>query len=67
MHTDACNVEDMNIFHIKECLLLSCVASFEDWSCIFPLVYSPCARMILISTKGLILRRCQGPYHRHQQ
>ena len=21
--------------HIKECLLLSCVASFEDWSCIF--------------------------------
>ena len=25
----------MNILHIKECLLLSCAASFEDWSCIF--------------------------------
>ena len=35
MNTDACNVEDINIRHIKECLLLSCVASFEDWSNIF--------------------------------
>ena len=35
MNTDASNVEDMNIHHIEECLLLSCVASFEDWSSIF--------------------------------
>ena len=35
MSTDASNVEDMNIPHIKECLLPSCVASFEDWSSIF--------------------------------
>ena len=35
MNTDACDVEDINILHIKECLLLSCVASFEDWSNIF--------------------------------
>ena len=35
MNTDASNVEDMNIPHVKECLLLSCVASFEDWSGIF--------------------------------
>ena len=32
MNTDACNVEDTNIHHVKECLLLSCVASFEEWS-----------------------------------
>ena len=35
MNTDAYNVEDMNIPQITECLLLSCVASFEDWSWIF--------------------------------
>ena len=35
MNTDASNVEDINIPHIKECLLLSCIASFEDWSNIF--------------------------------
>ena len=35
MKTNACNVKDINIHHIKECLLLSCVASFEDWSNIF--------------------------------
>ena len=35
MNTDASNVEDINIRHIKECLLLSCVASFEDWCNIF--------------------------------
>ena len=34
-NTDACNIEDKNILHIKECLLLSCVASFEHWSSIF--------------------------------
>ena len=32
---DASNVEVINIHQIKECLLLSCVASFEDWSNIF--------------------------------
>ena len=32
MKTDASNVEDTNIHHIKECLLPSCVASFDDWS-----------------------------------
>ena len=35
MNTDACNVEDINILHIKECLLLSCVASLENWFCLF--------------------------------
>ena len=35
MNTDACNVEDINIHHIEECLLLSCAAYFEDWSNIF--------------------------------
>ena len=35
MKIDASNVEVMNIHHIKECLLLSCIASFEDWSNIF--------------------------------
>ena len=35
MKKDACNVEDINILHVKECLLLSCIASFEDWSNIF--------------------------------
>ena len=32
MNTDARNVEDINIPHNKECLSLSFVASFEDWS-----------------------------------
>ena len=35
IHTDASNVEDIHIHHIQECLLLSCVASFKDWSNIF--------------------------------
>ena len=35
MNTDACNVEDINILHIKECLSLSFIASFEDWSTTF--------------------------------
>ena len=35
MNTDACNVEDIKILFFSECLLLSCVASFEDWSSIF--------------------------------
>ena len=35
MNTDASNVEDINIHHIKECLSLSCIASFENWSDIF--------------------------------
>ena len=35
MNTDACNVEDINIHHITECLSLSFVASFEDWFCFF--------------------------------
>ena len=30
-----CNVEDINIHHITECLSLSFVASFEDWYCLF--------------------------------
>ena len=33
MNADFCSVEDMNIQHIKECLLMFCVASFEDWFC----------------------------------
>ena len=32
MNTDACNVDDINILHITECLSLSFVASFDDWS-----------------------------------
>ena len=35
MNTDATNVEDINIHHIQECLLLPFVASFEDWYCLF--------------------------------
>ena len=35
MNADAGNVEDIDIHHIKERLLLSCVASFEDWFCLF--------------------------------
>ena len=35
MNIDASKAEDTNIPQIKECLLLSCVASFEDWSSIF--------------------------------
>ena len=35
MNFDASNVEDISIHHIKECLLLSCIASYEDWSNIF--------------------------------
>ena len=35
MKMDASNVEVINIHHFKECLLLSCVASSEDWSNIF--------------------------------
>ena len=31
MKTAACNVEDMNIPQIEECLSMSCIASFEDW------------------------------------
>ena len=34
-NTDASNVEYMLIPQIKECLSLSCIASFEDWSNIF--------------------------------
>ena len=34
--------------HIKECLLLCCVASFEDWSNIFRTRSFTCARMIWI-------------------
>ena len=32
MNTDASNVEDMNIHQNKECLSMSCVASFDTWS-----------------------------------
>ena len=35
MKKDASNVEDMNIPQITECLSLSCIASFKDWSSIF--------------------------------
>ena len=35
MKIDASNFEEINIHHFKECLLLSCVASFEDLSDIF--------------------------------
>ena len=43
MNTDACNVEDINIHHIEECLSLSFVASFEDWFCLFrTLSFTPC-------------------------
>ena len=45
MNTDASNVEDINILQIIECLSISCITS----------VHSPCARMIWISTTGLIL------------
>ena len=67
MKKDVCHVEDINIHHIKECLLLSCVASLRIDPAVFALDHSPCARMIWTLTKGLIRRRCQSPYHRHQQ
>ena len=35
MDTDASNVEDMNSPQLKECLSMSCIASFEEWSNIF--------------------------------
>ena len=35
MNTDASTVQDKNIRQIQECLLLSRIASFEDWSNIF--------------------------------
>ena len=35
MSTDASNVEDINIFQIKEFLSVSCMAFFEDWFNIF--------------------------------
>ena len=35
MDTDACNVEDINIHHITECLSLSFVACIEDCFCLF--------------------------------
>ena len=35
MNLDASNVEDINIRHIKECMLLFCVEFFEDWPNIF--------------------------------
>ena len=35
MNTDASNVEVINIHQIIERLSMSCVASFEEWSCIF--------------------------------
>ena len=34
MSTDASNVEDINIHQIIERLSMSCIASFEEWSCI---------------------------------
>ena len=66
MNRDTSNVEDINIAHIKECLLLSCVASLRIGPASFALNHSPCARMIWILTTCLILRRCWSPYHRHQ-
>ena len=35
MKTNASNVEDINIPQIKERLLMSCIASVEEWSNIF--------------------------------
>ena len=34
MNIDASYVEDINIPHVKECLLLSCIAYIEDWFCL---------------------------------
>ena len=67
MNTDACNVEDVNIPHIKECLSLSFVAPIEDWSNIFRTRSFTLLKNDLILTTCLILRRCQSPYHRRQQ
>ena len=67
MNTYACNVEDINIpisQNVLCCLLLHLLRIVPTS---FALDHSPCARMIWISTKGLILWRCKGPYHRHQQ
>ena len=42
MNTDASNVEDINIHQIKECLLLSCVASLRIGPVCFALEHSLC-------------------------
>ena len=67
MNTNACNVEDINIHHITECLSLSFVALLRIDSASFAFDHSPCARMIWILTTFLILLRCKHSSYRFQQ
>ena len=50
MHTDAPNVEDINIHQIQERLSMSCIASFEDWSNIF------CTRTFTLCKNDLVVK-----------
>ena len=63
MNTDASNVEDITIHHIKECLLHLLRMGFASSA----LDHSLCARMIWILTTCLILLRCKIPSYRFQQ
>ena len=65
VNTNDSNVKDTNISH-KECLLLSCIASFEDWSWIFRTRSSPCARTIWIITTCLTLLQCKKNLFKHE-
>ena len=55
MNTDVCNVEDINILHIKERLLLSPLHLLRIGPGSFALDHSPCARMIVTLENGSIL------------
>ena len=63
MKTDACNVEHINIHHIIECLLLSCVASFEDWSSVFRTrSFTLCKNDLGPNDNCDSATRCKNPY-----
>ena len=46
MNTDACNVEEINIHHITECLSMNLLHLLRIVFAFFALDHSPCARMI---------------------
>ena len=54
MKIGASNVEDINFLHFEECLRLV-LHLLRIGPASFALDHSPCARMILILTKGLIM------------
>ena len=58
MNTHACNVEDINILHIKNVCCCLVLHLLRIGPASFALDHSPCARMIWILTTCMILRRC---------